>query len=186
MSQRSRQPRRTTSLTTVFVLLLVGCTSSPEVVGTYEITAHTWIAEIEVTPGKLDCASAGHAVDDGAAYFALVTDPEHGDAVQYLRCEDPASCAAPRSDYAWFAVDGSAGVNALATVITNEFTPPYCDLSLETFDVSNPGASSIHIDLLGRRGAADDIAGCTIDRARSLAAEPTCIWVDRLDGRRVR
>src|SRR4051812_13062049 len=128
--------------------LLAGCTSTPEL-GTYEITAHTWSAEIEVGSGQLACTAPGHPVDDRARYFALVSDGSHPGAVQYLRCEDPAGCAAPDADTAWFVVDGDRGINAQAVIERSEFDPPRCSLYLETFRVTSAN-DTLHVDRDGR------------------------------------
>jgi hypothetical protein len=160
--------------------LLVGCTTS-DYTGVYEITAHQWVAEIEVAPDKLPCSAPGSPIND-VAYFGLVTDSSHAHGVQYVTCADPSACTT-HPDYAWYSVDGTKGVNAQANVVTMEFGSPHCALDLTTFEIS-PGAT-LHLDMYAWRASDDNTATCTIDRAKALASGPTCIWVERLDGRLV-
>jgi hypothetical protein len=80
-------------------------------------------------------------------------------------------------------VDGGLGVNAQGNLQTSEFSPPICQLFLETFEVT--GSRELHIDLFAREHYDDGVDTCTTNRARTLSDEPNCIWVERLDGERI-
>ena len=162
-------------------LLAGGCTSTPDYVGVYQITAHHWIAEI-MAAGQLACTDPGYVVDDGDPYFALVNDADHPNTVQYVRCSEPSGCTT-QPDYAWVSLSGD-GANPSAFVEHSEFDAR-CALGLGTFDVTYPSDNTLHLDMLARRAYDDQIDDCTVERARALASMPNCIYVDRLDGERV-
>jgi len=167
----------------VGLALFGGCTSTPEYLGVYQITAHNWIAEISVGSGQLACTAPGSPIDDGDPYFALVTDGDHAGAVQWVRCQEPSACTV-QPDYAWFSLSGDGdrlGTNAEALVERPEFGSPRCGLFLDTFTATSPNGA-LHVDLNARRAYNDSIATCTADRALALASVPTCIWVEHLTG----